>query len=64
MKAIKIAVDAMGGDRAPAAVVKGAVLATKDLEMPLILVGNQDLISRELAGLSFNPGFDFRSSLY
>ncbi|MCJ7832875.1 MAG: phosphate--acyl-ACP acyltransferase, partial [Deltaproteobacteria bacterium] len=42
----------MGGDQAPAAVVKGAVLATRELGMPLILVGNQDLIARELAGLS------------
>jgi glycerol-3-phosphate acyltransferase PlsX len=55
MKNIKIAVDAMGGDQAPAAVVKGAVLATRELGMPLVLVGNQDLIARELAGLTFNP---------
>lgn len=55
MEPIKIAVDAMGGDQAPAVVVKGAVLATKELRIPLTLVGNQDLIARELAGLTYNP---------
>lgn len=55
MEPIRIAVDAMGGDQAPAAVVKGAVLATKEVGIPLVLVGNQDLIGRELAGLTYNP---------
>ncbi len=55
MESVKIAVDAMGGDQAPAAVVEGAVLATKELGVPLVLVGNQDLITRELAGLTYNP---------
>lgn len=44
----------MGGDHAPAAVVKGAVLAVRELKMPLILVGNQDLIEGELAGESYD----------
>ncbi len=55
MEPIRIAVDAMGGDYAPAAVVKGAVLATKELGYPLTLVGNQDLVARELAGLTYDP---------
>jgi len=55
MKTIKIAVDAMGGDRAPAAIVRGSVLATRELGIPLVLVGNQDLITKELAGLTYNP---------
>ena len=63
MKPIKIAVDAMGGDQAPAAVVKGAVLAVKELGIPLILVGNQDLIARELAGLTYNPRPDCHPAL-
>lgn len=45
----------MGGDQAPATVVKGAVLATKELGIPLTLVGNQDRIARELAVLKYNP---------
>jgi phosphate acyltransferase len=45
----------MGGDYAPAAVVNGAVLAVKELGIPLILVGNQDLIAKELNGLTYDP---------
>ena len=55
MKPIKIAIDAMGGDYAPAAVVNGAVLAVRELGIPLILVGNQDLIAKELNGLTYDP---------
>ncbi len=54
MTPVKIAVDAMGGDQAPAAVVKGAVLAVQELGIPLILVGHQDLIARELAGQTYD----------
>lgn len=38
-----IAVDAMGGDRAPDAIVRGAVAAAKD-GIPVLLCGNQDSI--------------------
>lgn len=55
MEPIKIAVDAMGGDQAPAVIVKGAVLATKELGIPILLVGNQELVARELAALTYNP---------
>jgi glycerol-3-phosphate acyltransferase PlsX len=45
----------MGGDYAPAAVVKGTVLAVREFKIPLILVGNQDLIAKELAGAHYDP---------
>ena len=46
---MKIALDAMGGDHAPAAVVEGAVLAAKEYkDIQIILVGIQDKIEREL----------------
>jgi glycerol-3-phosphate acyltransferase PlsX len=46
---MKVAVDAMGGDHAPEAIVKGAVLAAKELSQDeVILVGAQALIEREL----------------
>jgi glycerol-3-phosphate acyltransferase PlsX len=46
---MKVAVDAMGGDHAPEAIVKGAVLAAKELSQDeVILVGSQPLIEREL----------------
>jgi phosphate acyltransferase len=45
----KIAVDAMGGDRAPGVVVEGALLATQDLGVEVVLVGQKDVIEQELA---------------
>ncbi|HNS51754.1 MAG TPA: phosphate acyltransferase PlsX [Anaerolineae bacterium] len=46
---MRIAVDAMGGDHAPALVVTGAVQAARDLGMQVILVGRQEAIQAELA---------------
>ena len=44
----RIAVDAMGGDLAPSSVVEGAVLASKELDVEVILVGQEDDVRREL----------------
>jgi glycerol-3-phosphate acyltransferase PlsX len=44
-----IAVDAMGGDRAPEAVVEGALLASRALAIRVLLVGPADLLHEELA---------------
>lgn len=44
-----IAVDAMGGDRAPAAVVEGALLAARELHLEVALVGRSELLRDELA---------------
>ncbi|MGH7819753.1 MAG: phosphate acyltransferase PlsX, partial [Candidatus Binatia bacterium] len=44
-----VAVDAMGGDHAPAAIVEGAVAAVRELRIPVVLVGARDRIERELA---------------
>jgi glycerol-3-phosphate acyltransferase PlsX len=43
-----IAVDAMGGDHAPGAIVEGALLAIKEHEIAVLLVGDQTAIHREL----------------
>lgn len=43
-----IAVDAMGGDYAPRAVVEGAVRAAKEFNIPVVLVGDKRLIEEEL----------------
>lgn len=48
----KIAVDAMGGDRAPAVVVEGAWLAAKDFGAEVVLVGRKDAVDRELSRLN------------
>jgi len=50
--AIRIALDAMGGDSGPAPLVEGAVLATaEDPELSVTLAGDPDRISAELARL-------------
>jgi len=46
---MKIVLDAMGGDHAPAVVIDGAVQAVKELGIELILVGIEEDIRRELA---------------
>lgn len=46
---MKIAVDAMGGDYAPAVVVEGALRAAEELDIPIILVGDRARIEAELA---------------
>src|SRR5437762_8809869 len=45
---LKIAVDAMGGDRAPDAVVEGALLAAGDLDIEVVLVGRKEAIEPKL----------------
>jgi glycerol-3-phosphate acyltransferase PlsX len=45
---VKIAVDAMGGDFAPGEIVKGALLAAKEYNQPLILVGDEVKIRAEM----------------
>lgn len=43
----KIAVDAMGGDHAPAVVVEGALLTAQDVDAELILVGDKLAVEQE-----------------
>ena len=44
-----IAVDAMGGDNAPADIVHGALRAIHELDIPVVLVGRREVIEGELA---------------
>ena len=46
-----IAVDAMGGDQAPGAVVEGALQAAEEHQIPVLLVGDEESIRRELERL-------------
>ncbi|HXG35623.1 MAG TPA: phosphate acyltransferase PlsX [Dehalococcoidia bacterium] len=50
-----IALDAMGGDRAPAEIVRGAVLAARDLGVRVALVGQPEMIVAELARHGSQP---------
>lgn len=49
---MKLAVDAMGGDNAPAAIVEGAALAYRELGIETILVGIPERIDAEIARFS------------
>lgn len=46
---MKIVLDAMGGDHAPHATVEGAVLAAREFDAQVIIVGIEDVLQRELA---------------
>lgn len=54
---MKIIVDAMGGDNAPAEIVKGALLAQKEFGVDILLVGRTEEIlkSMEEAGITGLP---------
>jgi len=45
---MKIAVDAMGGDHAPEAIVEGSVLAAREFKIPIILTGISHRVHQEL----------------
>ena len=45
---LPIAVDAMGGDHAPAEIVRGALRAASELRIPVTLVGRKELLESEL----------------
>ncbi|MBI4686924.1 MAG: phosphate acyltransferase PlsX [Nitrospirae bacterium] len=53
---MRVALDAMGGDYAPAITVEGAVEAVNEWDnLSIILVGNEEEISNELKGKSYPP---------
>src|SRR3954466_7419675 len=52
MTEVRIALDAMGGDHAPSEGVKGALLAAAELPVEIILVGQEDVVRKELAAAS------------
>ncbi len=51
---MKIAIDAMGGDNAPEEIVKGAILACRELGAEIILVGNEARIGAILKSQSIS----------
>ena len=46
---LRIAVDAMGGDHAPDAIVAGALMAARRLQIGLLLVGDEAVVAQELS---------------
>ena len=53
---MKIVVDAMGGDHAPANIIAGVVDAVKELPVTITLVGIEDRVKAELAKHSYPKG--------
>lgn len=51
---MKIAVDAMSGDRGPEVTVKGSIDAVKEFDVNIILVGKEDIIKSELNKYEFD----------
>ena len=51
---MKIVVDAMGGDHAPAVVIEGVVEALNETDAKVALVGQQDRVEEELKRYSFD----------
>jgi phosphate acyltransferase len=52
---MRIAVDAMGGDHAPEAIVTGALLAAPRCSEELVLVGPDERLRQVLDGKSAHP---------
>lgn len=52
---MKIILDGMGGDHAPAAIVEGAVQASKEIDHEIHIIGQEELINAELSKYKFNP---------
>jgi len=53
---MRIAVDAMGGDFGPSVTVQGAVRASEDYNLEVLLVGVEELIKKEFDKLHDNKG--------
>lgn len=51
---MKIYVDAMGGDHAPVEIVKGTLEAAKDFNKKIHLIGQQDLLEKELSKYTYD----------
>jgi len=50
-----IAVDAMGGDKAPISEIEGAITATESLDVTVALVGPESVLKRALSKYKYNP---------
>lgn len=48
---MKVILDAMGGDNAPEATIKGAVKAIKEIDSEILLVGNEEIINKKVKEL-------------
>lgn len=49
-----VAVDTMSGDFGPSEIIRGSIDAVNELNIPVVLVGDQELISEHLLGFEYN----------
>jgi len=59
---MKIAVDAMGGDLAPREVVRGAVMAAREFDLRILLVGRGAGLGDDRLNRQNRAGIDFLRS--
>ena len=45
---LKILLDAMGGDNAPDATIRGAIRASKEIDSEIVLIGNEEIINSKI----------------
>ena len=57
---MKILLDAMGGDNAPDAVIKGAVKAAKEVEADIILIGDEKIINQKIKEAKSKSQLNYR----
>ncbi len=50
----KIAVDVMGGDHAPDEIIKGCIMAVKEIDSTLVLVGKESVIKEKLSAYTYD----------
>lgn len=50
----KIAVDVMGGDNAPDEIIKGCMMAIKEIDSTLVLVGKESIIKEKLSAYTYD----------
>lgn len=53
---MRLILDGMGGDHAPASVVEGAVLASREISHEICIIGQEELIRAELAKYKYDAG--------
>ena len=51
---MRIILDGMGGDNAPGAIVEGAVLASKEIDHEIVIIGKEEIINQELKKYKYN----------
>ena len=60
---MKVAIDGMGGDHAPQAIIAGVILAARELSEleEVVIIGPHDIIEKELSIPTTSPSGSFPS---